>query len=171
MKQFSCLVLAVVAALLPSNAHADWMILGAATRCDPQSMTFTVVPTVETSDSASNYDAPKYFTALPNDPDQTYSCAFSDVNVELNIRVYPPQSRGMGQGGGVVIISSLKVNAATLLSETNFNWQVVPDERVLTKIIVAKRGDALTTTLCYSDGWEWERPYEHLSCEISRVGS
>ena len=170
MKHFSYLLFAVLVILLPRTAHADWIAVGAATRCDQVGMTFTIVPTVETSDRASNYNAPRYFSVLSIGPDQTYNCNLSNAKVRLKIRVYPPQPRGMGQGAGVIIISSLTINGKNVIRESNFNWQVMPEDRVLTKVIVAKRDDSLTSTLCYSDGWNWDAPYKHLSCEISRVG-
>lgn len=163
------LLLALMTIAAP--AHADWVEFGAAAQCASDESSFHVVPVITTSITAHDIQAPSGFYAFPLGRDQAHSCNLGRSNIELKLSVSPPQERGMGQGGGTVIISSLVVDGVAVISPpTNFNWQVVPGEPVLTKISLTRQLAGLTSTLCYSRGWNWEQPYAGEHCETTQVG-
>ena len=167
MKKFVVLTVLLLATV---PAHADWVNLGAAAQCSADGLTFQIAPVVKTSDASQDVQRPAGSHEFPVGQEQHYKCEIGQVPVVLSLSVYGPQERGMGQGSGVVIISSLVVGSTSVISEpTNFNWQVM-HEPVLTKVVVTHNTFGLTSTLCYSRGWDWEHPYSAEHCETKRIG-
>ena len=156
--------------LIATPAQADWVVLGAAAQCTSDGTAFSLVPIVKTGDGTHDIHAPVGSREFAPGSDQVYQCTLGKSHVRLTLSVYRPQDLGMGQGAGVVIISSIVVDGTPIVTgPTNFNWQVL-DERALTKILVTKQPHGLTSNLCYSSGWSWERPYENQHCESSQIG-
>lgn len=154
----------IASTFLPKLAYADWVSLGVAARCDTATNLFSLIPVVNTSSKEFDINPPKGFKKFKEGEKQRYVCKLGGAQIELLLRVYGPQARGMGQGAGVIIISSLRIGQNELIrEETNFNWQVM-DERVLTKVLVKKYRDKYETELCYSNGWGWDAPYKDLQC-------
>ena len=167
MNKFFVLTLLSLAAI---PAHADWVELGVAAQCSADGLMFQIAPVVKTSDTSHDVQRPAGSHEFQIGKEQHYQCELGQVPVVLSLNVYGPQERGMGQGAGVVIISSLVVGTTAVITEpTNFNWQVT-DEPVLTKVVLTNNTSGLTSTLCYSRGWDWEHPYSAEHCETKRIG-
>jgi len=163
-------LLLLIALLATSPAQADWIVLGAAAQCISDGTAFSLVPVVRTGDGTHDIRAPTGSHEFAPGSDQVYQCNLGKSQIKLVLSAFDPQGRGMGQGAGGVIVSSLAVDGTAIVTEpTNFNWQVL-DERVLTKVLVTKQSHGLTSNLCYSSGWDWERPYADQHCETSQVG-
>jgi hypothetical protein len=159
------LLIFVLCYIWAGQSRADWVSLGAAAKCDHARNFFALVATAETSDQKYNFNPPMGYRAFPEQANQLYTCDLGKTHITLKISVYGPQERGMGQGAGVVIISSLLVNGSELLKgATNFNWQVA-DERVLTRVVLAERHGDLVQEFCYSSGFDWWKPYQDMRCE------
>ena len=167
MKKIIAFTLLSLAAI---PAHADWIELGVAAQCSPDGVTFQLMPVVKTSDLSHVINGLAGSHEFPIGQEQHYQCVLGKIPVVLSLSVYGSQERGMGQGAGAVIISSLVAGATSVISEpTNFNWQVM-DETVLTKVILTTNASGLTSTLCYSHGWNWEHPYAGERCKTQRIG-
>lgn len=131
-----------------------------------------MVPVATTSIAAQSIQAPSGFHTFPLGSDQVYRCKLGRSSIELKLGVWPPQERGTGQGAGTVIISSLTVDGDAIISSpANFNWQAVPGEPVLTRIMLTRQRSGLTSTLCYSRGWDWEQPYAGERCKKTRLSA
>lgn len=163
-------LIALVATLaITEPARADWVELGVAAQCNQDGMTFHVLPIVTTNIVAHNIRVPSGAHVFLSGSDQIYRCKLGRSSIELRLDVSPPQERGMGQGTGTVTISGLTVNGNSIIpSLTNFNWQASPAEPVLTRIVLARQASGLTSTLCYSRGWDWEHPYTGERCKETR---
>lgn len=157
--------------LVSTSVRADWVVLGVAMQCDSQRKVFAVVPTAETSSKKYNIAAPNKFTELYEGTTQYYKCNLSGIKIEITINVYGPQARGMGQGGGVIIIDNLVINREFMIDKpTNFNWQVM-SEKVLTEIRVEEKERGYKLEQCYSNGWDWDAPYQELQCKTTTIES
>ncbi len=152
--------------LLTGQAHADWANVGIAFHCDKASSVFKVISTMSTSLERYDVNAPEGFIEIEAGKDQLFFCYLDGADISMTVDVYGPQPRGMGQGGGVILIDELVVNGRNVLEySTNFNWQVM-GERVLTEITIEKSKNKYTSTLCESDGWDWYSQYSNKTCKI-----
>ena len=156
--------------LATSPAQADWIVLGAAAQCASDGTAFSLVPVVKTGDGNHDIRAPAGSHEFAPGSDQVFQCNLGKSQISLVLSAFSPQERGMGQGAGGIVISSLVVDGRAIIAEpTNFNWQAL-DERVLTKVLITKQSHGLASDLCYSSGWDWERPYADQRCEPGQLG-
>ena len=168
MKNYRLLI-AIVTMMFTTVAHADWAILGIAVKCDEQAGKFSMVPTVKTSSPEYNHKAPLGFIELGKEKSQRHICGLGVHSIELNINVYGPQPRGVGQGAGVIIIDSLNIDNHPLIgSPTNFNWQVI-NERVLTEIHIEVKEGYINSMMCESAGWSWDSSYPNKECSVQSI--
>ena len=155
--------------ILLVNVNADWAEYGVAINCDKDSSTFEILPTVESSYPTADVKAPNGFIKLKNATEQHHTCLLGATKIELDIDVYGPQARGMGQGSGVIVINNLKANSNDLIStRTNFNW-VVMGEQVLTEVHIKKINGILTLTKCTTDEWDWSPSYGNKKCKTTTL--
>lgn len=148
-------------------ASADWVQLGAALRCDQEQ--FELSATATTSDPAYDVLPAEGFEALPIGADQQHVCALEGIELKLRIDVHGPQARGQGQGAGVLVLRSLRINQVEQLPHPlNFNWQVM-SERVLTRIALSRAAESSEASsyrldLCESKGFDWRSAYSDETC-------
>jgi len=159
------LVRLLLSLFLTVNLNADWAVFGIAIKCDKFNNRFDVLPIVTTSSPENDIKAPRGFINLKKDNLQNHVCLLDNIKIELNVSVYGPQPKGMGQGSGVIIINKLKVNDTNLISSpTNFNW-IIMNEKVLTEIHIKKTNETINSKMCVTDGWGWWASYENKSCQ------
>lgn len=150
---------------ISSYTMADWANVGIATNCDTNSSQFNVASIMETSDTRYDIKPLMGFEKVIPGKNNAIACKINGIDVNMKVSVYGPQARGMGQGGGVILIESLSIGGDLVIDKsTNFNWQVIR-ERVLTSISVTSLQSKVNVEMCFSNGWSWDSAYENVSCE------
>lgn len=160
------LTIVVSSSLMP--AHADMVLLSAATKCDKAHGTFQLVPAASTTSPEHDLTVPEGFIELKTREGQHVMCKIGNTKVRLVISKYDPGA-GFGQGSGVLMIDALSINGRNVFKgRSNFFWQV-SNESVLTKIVVKSVGSQFATTYCYSDGFDWDGPthISNMKCQKS----
>jgi hypothetical protein len=157
----------------PEVARADWVVFGAAAKCDSAQGVFSLVPVVRTSSDEHNLVPPEDFTEFKERENQHFNCILGKTAIRLTISVWAPSSSGEGQGAGVIEIVSFNVAGRNVLHPgTNFLWQA-QGERVLTKIVVQSSKNGIDPTYCYSNGFDWDEPtsINDMKCQKAVEGS
>lgn len=128
-------------------ALADWYVSGAQYSCSAASGTFKLLPYDESSEEPNPY-VETGFTVLP-DGVSNLNCRVGNRKIQTQIRVTPPQGRGMCMGGGAVNISSIVVDGVELLTAgLPFNWSCADTEDVLVKVLVHTKGSMVEFEQC-----------------------
>jgi uncharacterized protein YecT (DUF1311 family) len=157
-----CLLSIVAGSLWATAALADWVVFGAATKCDP-GRELAIVGIVEASSDDSIVAPPQDFLGL-DDGEHELSCMIGNVLVSATVHVVPPQARGMCMGAGYVSVDKFNVGGVPLfLGGQSFNWNCPPSEKPLMNISVSLRDSRLRVELCYAS-WDWGTRYETPKC-------
>jgi len=158
-----CLLWIIAGSIWTPAALADWVVIGAATKCNPIARELVVVGIVEASDDDSSVAPPEGFTAL-GDGEHELRCMVRNMLVSATVRVYPPQARGMCMGIGYVSVDKFNIGGVSLFPGAQaFNWSCDPSEKPLMKISVKLQGSQLQVEMCRAD-WDWSTRYETPKC-------
>ena len=158
-----CLLSIAAGSIWTTAAFADWVVFGAATKCDP-GQELAIAGIVEASSDDSSVAPPQDFRGL-EDGEHELSCMIGNVLVSVTVRVVPPHARGMCMGTGFVSVEKFNIGGVPLSppGARTFNWNCDPSEKPLMKISVSLRDSRLRVELCYAD-WGWDTRYETPKC-------
>jgi len=156
--------LPLIALLVTPSVHADWAILGAATRCDPVTNTFEIAPVIEVSSpDLGEVSLKEGFRRLPEGINKL-RCKLAGGTVSATIRVFRPDN-GMCMGSGYVDITRLLVGdiAVPVPSPGEpFNW--VCTDPLLMKVKIRHSTKKKTLEKCKAADWRWGEGFSQVTC-------
>ncbi len=150
---FCCLFIVLSLLGLPATdmAHADWGEVGAQYSCNTTNGTFELLPYDQSSsDPPEGIPARRGFKVLP-DGTTTVSCRLGKRKLEAQIRVTPPQPRGMCMGGGAVSVMSLVVDGVELLDTYLAFDGYCAGEPIIVRVLLRAKPRGVELTRCAQD--------------------
>jgi uncharacterized protein YecT (DUF1311 family) len=150
-----------------SPVHADWSVVGAATRCEYKKG-FTVAATVDASEGIFKVPPEEGFTPLSDGKNEIH-CTVGEALVAASITVFPP-SASHCMGSGFVSMSRLNIGAVVAFGTRSFLWNCdsVEPQKLLTRLSVLLQNDRLIVEACYAD-WDDSVGYTGISCTAENV--
>jgi len=155
--------------LLSLHARADWIVVGAAYKCEP-GRAFALEATMDTSspNDPGTVRAKSGFTELKPDRTSILKCTVGQAEVRSKIRVTSPRAQGMCAGSGDVSIEQLQINGQRVLAEQEpFNIACVEGPAIIS--IRVRASESLTEVEVCRGEWAWGIGYENIQCEAKRV--
>lgn len=150
--------------------HADSILFGVASRCDPAGGSFTLAPVIEMS--TPDPAAPQVtagFRRLPYG-DHQLQCRLPGTEVQALVRVAGP-GQGHCMGTGYVSIERLRVGDLEIYSSFQpFNWKC-DSEPMVTRVTVLSGKTGPSVEICTAEDWELGVGYVENKCATRRSGA
>jgi uncharacterized protein YecT (DUF1311 family) len=161
---------AVVVALMPGAALADWIDPGIAYRCDEQRGEFSAMAIMETSSPELNGEvrARAGYTVLSKKEETTeLSCRLNGSVVSLVVWRIAPRESGRCAAFNHFNIKRLQVNGVTLVEHEMFNGGCHSDP-TLYEFSVRVQGESVLFKTCRGV-WSWDAGYSNGTCKEDAI--
>ena len=160
---------AILSLVLSTSARADWVVQGAAYRCDHRAGVFSIEAITNTSspEDPGAVRAKPGFVELQPDKTTNIRCTLGRNAIQAKVRVLGPRERGMCAGSGSAYVYSLGLNGRAVLQQSEQLGTGCPSGPGLIAIRI-HTGESPTVEFCRGD-WEWGVGYKDIECHATRT--
>jgi len=161
--------LALPCLLVAPLTSADWVTVGAATKCDKDQGTFIIEATMDTSSEEANIPPSRGFSPVPRGT-TSIDCKLATTSIEAVIAAYEADN-GMCMGAGFVGITSLRVGTHSVVdSQMPFNWQCPTNPIVIRITVKDSQSPEPAVEFCTAKDWDWSGGYKDVHCSSEVPG-
>jgi hypothetical protein len=160
---------AILSLVLATSARADWVVQGAAYKCDHRAGVFSIEAITDTSspEDPGTVRAKPGFVELQPDKTRNIRCTLGRTAIQAKVQVVGPRERGMCSGSGSAYVHSLGLDGRAVLQQSEQLGTGCPSGPGLIAIRI-HTGESPTVEFCRGD-WEWGVGYKDIECHATRT--